>query len=252
MNPEVDVLIDPLTIRFSLWEGSPVYQMAGDPDIQLDGMERMMDIDPEENVIFDTNLGFLPISSTTLIQGEKNILVDPGNFHVGFYGLVGRALDSKGLMPEDIDIVLATHYHFDHMASTHMFPESTLVIGEGELDAAREVYWPELIDALTTARVDDVETVSEDDGMMELCEGVSAFSTPGHSPASISVWVETEDQEIAIIGDLAMTKTDYTERNLSHWYTDEQVEQIHEGLDMVQELDPDLVVPGHDYQFEPN
>lgn len=252
MVADVDVIIDPVTIRFSLWEGSPIYQFAGDPDTQLDGIENMIGIDPEEEVIFDTNLGFLPISSTTLIQGEKNILVDPGNFHVGFYGLVARGLESRGLDPTDIDIVLNTHYHFDHMASTHIFPESTLVIGEGELDTAREVYWPELINALTTARVADIETIGEDDGMVELCESVLAFSTPGHTPSSISVWVETADGDVAIVGDLAMTRTDYTKRELSHWYTDEQVDQINEGIDRVQEMDPDLVVPGHDYQFQPN
>lgn len=252
MKPEVDVLIDPITVRFSLWNGTPIYQFTGDPDTQLDGIENMMDIDPEEEVIFDTNLGFLPISSTTLIRGDKNILVDPGNFHVGFYGLVERGLEQKGLTPDDIDIVLVTHYHFDHMASTHLFPDSTVVIGEGELDAARDVYWPEFIDAITVDRVDEVETVSEEDGMRQLCEGVSVFSTPGHTPASVSAFVETESDDVAIIGDVAMTKSDYTERDLSHWYTEEQREQIHASLTKIQELEPSVVIPGHDYQFRPN
>lgn len=251
MKPEVDVLIDPLTIRFSLWEGTPIYHFTGEPETQLDGMENMMGIDPDENVIFDTNLGFLPISTTTLIRGEKNIVVDPGNFHVGFYGLVGRSLEQRGLSPEDIDIVLNTHSHLDHMASTHLFPESKLIIGEGELEFAREAYWPEFIDAITTERLDEVEYVEEAAGLTEICDGVSAFYTPGHTPGSISVFVETGSEDVAIIGDVAMTQDEYDGEDLSHWYTEEQREQINDSLDAIQDLDPTLVVPGHDQQFRP-
>lgn len=251
MKPEVDVLIEPLTVRFSLWNGTPVYHFAGGPETQLDGIENMMGVDPEEQEMLGINLGFLPISSTTLIQGEKNIIVDPGNFHVGFYGLVEKSLEEKGLTPEDIDIVLITHSHFDHMASTHLFPESKLVIGEGELDFARDLFWPEFIDAITTDRVADVEYVSEEDGMTELCEGVLVFSTPGHTPASISALVETESEDVALIGDVAMIEDEYRTRELSHWYTDEQVELINESMDRIQEIDPDLIVPGHDSPFKP-
>ncbi len=251
MKPEVDILIEPLTVRFSLWEGTPVYHFAGGPETQLDGIENMMGVDPEEQGMLEMNLGFLPISSTTLIQGEKNIIVDPGNFHVGFYGLVEDSLDQKGLSPSDIDIVLITHSHFDHMASTHLFPESKLVIGEGELDFARDLYWPEFIDAITTDRLAEVEYINEDDGMKELCEGVSVFSTPGHTPASISALVETDSEEIALIGDVAMIEEEFRTRELSHWYTDEQVELINESMDRIEELDPDLIVPGHDAPFSP-
>lgn len=251
MKPEVDILIEPLTVRFSLWNGTPVYHFAGEPETQLDGIENMMGVDPKQQEMLGINLGFLPISSTTLIQGEKTIVVDPGNFHVGFYGLIEDSLEQKGVAPEDVDIVLITHSHFDHMASTHLFPESKLVIGEGELEFARDLYWPEFIDAITTDRLADVEYVSEEDGMKELCEGVSVFSTPGHTPASISALVETDGEDVALIGDVAMTEDEFRTRELSHWYTDEQVVQIYESMDEIEELDPDLIVPGHDNTFRP-
>ena len=251
MTPEVDVLIDPLTIRFSLWEGTPIYHMSGDPDTQLDGMELAMGVDPDEQEMLEMNLGFLPISSTTLIRGEKNIVVDPGNFHVGFYGLVEDSLARFDLTPADIDIVLITHSHFDHMGSTHLFTESTLVIGEGELDFARDLFWPEFIDAITTDRVAGVEYVDGDAGMVEIAEGVSVFPTPGHTPASISALVETESGDVAIIGDVAMTRSEFTDRELSHWYTDEQVAGIYESMDRIADLDPSLIIPGHDQAFRP-
>lgn len=251
MKPEVDVLIEPVTVRFSLWEGTPIYHFAGDPETQLDGMEKRMGVDPEETEMLEMNLGFLPISNTTLIRGEKNIIVDPGNFHVGFYGLIEDSLDGMGMTPEDIDMVLVTHSHFDHMASTHLFPNSKLVIGEGELAFARDLYWPEFIDAITTDRLEEVEYIEEGSGMTEICEGVSVFPTPGHTPASISALVETESEDVAIIGDVAMTEDEFRTRELSHWYTDEQVELIYASMDRIQELDPSVIIPGHDNKFRP-
>ena len=48
-----------------------------------------------------------------------------------------------------------------------------------------------------------------------------------------------------------MTEDEFRTRELSHWYTDEQVVQIYESMDEIEELDPDLIVPGHDNMFRP-
>lgn len=93
MIPRVDVLIQPFCLRFSLHEDEVVYHVAGDAEMQLDRMEVLLGIDPQNQTLFDANLGFLPVSTTTLIRGEKTILVDPGNHHVGFYGMLGLALE---------------------------------------------------------------------------------------------------------------------------------------------------------------
>lgn len=251
MKPQVETLINPLTVRFSLWNETPVYHFAGDSETQLDGIEKMMGVDPAEQEMLDINLGFLPISSTTLIRGNKNIIVDPGNFHVGFYGLLSDSLEQKGLSVDQIDMVVVTHSHLDHMASTHLFPESKLIIHEQELTFARDMYWPEFIDAITVDRLADVEYITSDEGIVELCEGVSILPTPGHTPGSISLFVETENKDIAIIGDVAMTEEEYKTRDLSHWYTEDQIVQINESMDKIEALDPDVIIPGHDKQFQP-
>ena len=87
--------------------------------------------------------------------------------------------------------------------------------------------------------------------MGALSDGVSALFTPGHTPASTSLFVEAETDDVAVIGDVAMTRTDYTERNLSHWNTDEQVALLHESLNYIESLDPTIVIPGHDFPSEP-
>ncbi len=64
----VDVLINPVCIRFSFFEGDIFYHFAAHSDAQLDRMERFMGIEPSKCAAFtDANLGFLPVASTVLI-----------------------------------------------------------------------------------------------------------------------------------------------------------------------------------------
>ena len=125
MSNRVDVVIQPVVLRFSLLDDEVVYFFAADTEAVLDRMERMMGIDPAESALFDSNLGFLPVSTTVLIRGERNILVDPGNHHTGFYGQLGIGLSRFGLTPGQIDLVVCTHCHHDHMEAPSAFPAPT-------------------------------------------------------------------------------------------------------------------------------
>lgn len=248
-KPEVHVIIKPMTLRFSLQDSVPVYHVGGDARTQLDQMEHLLGIDPKRDVIFDCNLGFLPICSTILIRGEKTIIVDPGNFHIGLYGIIGRALAPHGIGPDEVDMVVLTHSHLDHMATTFAFPSSELVVGEGELDAAREAFWPQFIDAFTVDRVKKVRTVRRGEALVRLCDGVHIMHTPGHTSGSLCILVESGDERVAIVGDAAMTQEEYVDRRLSHWYPPESRDQINRGLDRVANWRPTRVVPGHDAAF---
>jgi len=248
-EPTVHVIIKPFTLRFSLQEGVPVYHAAADARTQLDQMEVLLGIDPPQSVIFDCNLGFLPICSTVLIQAEKTIVVDPGNFHIGFYGMIGRSLRPFGLQIEDVDMVVLTHSHSDHMVSTFAFSESQLVVGEDELEAARQTSWPEFVDAFTKHRVRGIRTIPRGAASTELCQGVSVIHTPGHSPGSLCVLVDGGDRRTAILGDTAMTREEYEDRCLSHWYPAEARDGINRALDRVVAWGPTDVIPGHDVAF---
>ena len=51
--------------------------------------------------------------NTYLINGSKKILVDPGHAHL--FNHVREGLAALSLTPSDMDIVLITHAHPDHM-----------------------------------------------------------------------------------------------------------------------------------------
>lgn len=248
-QPQVDVLIQPFCLRFSLQEDEIVYHVAGSADMQLDRMELLMGIDPAAQPIFDCNLGFLPVATTVLIRGERTIVVDPGNHHLAAYGLLGRALGRFGLTPADVDLVIATHSHHDHLASLAPFAGKALILGEGEIDYARQVYGAAQMDA----HLGQMESVTEVPAATALPvePEITVVTTPGHTPGHISVLVETGDERIAISGDTTMTRTEFEEGRFSHWYDQEQLAQLTASLERLRSWQPTLVMPGHDRAFRP-
>lgn len=247
MENKVEVIIQPITIRFSLFEDEVIYHFAGHANQQLDNMEKLMKIDVENSTLLDCNVGFLPVASVTLIRGEKNIIVDPGAHHIGTYGLLENALNQRGLNFNDIDIVVVTHWHHDHFSNLPLFKNADLVIGKGELDWAIETS-SELEVKSKTEYVNNTLEVSSD-SPLELAKGVVAIHTPGHTPNSISVIVEEESETVGILGDLAMTRNEYEKREFSHWYTEEQLHLLNSSLEKVNTYKLTKIIPGHDRAF---
>lgn len=246
MSSRVDIVFKPMCLRFSVYQGVVIYHVCTDPYVQLDGMENLMGIDPQEQTL-GADLGFLPVAHTVLIRGEKNILVDPNSRHVGRM-LVDR-LKELGVTPDQIDIVVNTHFHGDHSGNNSVVRGKILVVGQGELECAEAASWPQYVEAMFTGIMKEVRAIGLEEGPVPLNEGVYVVKTPGHTPGSVCVLVETEDERVAIVGDTVMFREEYTKRALGHWYTPEQVKGINESLDRIAEWGPTLVIPGHDEAF---
>ncbi len=107
-------------------------------------------------------------------------------------------LSRLGLKPEDIEIVILTHLHFDHIGLSHMYRKATFIVQKRELDYARN---PHPIDA-RLYRSSTFESLNMEliDGQKEIIPGVSVFLTPGHSPGGQSVEIDTAAGKAVITG----------------------------------------------------
>lgn len=65
--------------------------------------------------------------SITLITGPKNILVDTGGPWDRDFLLL--KLTERGLRPGDIDVVVGTHGHSDHIGNLSLFPKALIIVG---------------------------------------------------------------------------------------------------------------------------
>lgn len=244
----VEVVIQPFVLRLSLHEGAPVYHVASDPWMQLDGAEVAMGKGPQAGAAFG-ELAFIPICHTVLVRGQRTILVDPGNLHLGLSGLLRSSLRSLGVRDDGIDLVVATHSHHDHLSAIGAVRGRPLVVGSAERPYLAKSYWPEYAEAFTVGAASEIVEIGAEPLTLE--SGVTVVPTPGHTPGSLSVLVETGAERVAVVGDCAMTQDEYESRRLSHWYTEEQVAEINASLDRISVWSPTVVIPGHDRAFRP-
>lgn len=146
-----------------------------------------------------TDQGHLGLSSTVLIAGRRRTLVDPGPH--GRRELLLQALERRGLGPDDIEVVVLTHAHWDHVQNLDLFPQAVFLIHPEEVEYARDPrrgdwatarYFPRMLEGL---RVEPVR------GGGEIEPGVTVVETPGHTRGHISLLVETPSGTVAVSGD---------------------------------------------------
>ncbi len=187
-------------------------------------------------------------TNTVLIRDEGlNIVVDPGIIQLGRYGAFQNRLAELGLKPGDVDMVVNTHCHYDHVEGNYLFRGKPLVVHERELEYCGQLYWPEYAEAFMG--IMDVEAVS---GPRKLTENVRVMETKGHTPGSITVVAETQEGTVACVGDAVIVKEDLLElRPPSVWTKNVQADVAVESLRRIAALEPSLVIPGHDAPFNP-
>ena len=121
-------------------------------------------------------------------------------------------LKAAGAGPDDIDAVLCTHLHFDHVGWN-----TRLVDGEWRptFPKARYLFGREEIAfALTNPAHEGDESLAEsikpilDAGLADpvesdhrLCDEIRLIPTPGHTPGHVSVWISSKGEEAIITGD---------------------------------------------------
>jgi glyoxylase-like metal-dependent hydrolase (beta-lactamase superfamily II) len=165
------------------------------------------------------------LNSLLIRTGKQNVLVETGMGNklsermVKFYGQPAQLLANLaagGVAPEDIDIVISTHLHFDHCGWNTMqkdgkivptFPRAKYYAPEGEWQYARRPserdaisYIPENYDPLVQS---GQMTLLK--GGDEIVPGISVKTFPGHTAHMQAVIVESGDRTACYISDLIPT-----------------------------------------------
>jgi glyoxylase-like metal-dependent hydrolase (beta-lactamase superfamily II) len=204
--------------------------------------------EPEVGEVYGGLVFNLGSTNTVLVQDEgKNILIDPGIIQLGRYGAFAARLAELGLKPADVDMVVNTHCHYDHVEGNYLFRGKPLIVHEKEVEYCRQLYWPEYADAfLGILKVDAIASPRR------LTEHVKVIETPGHTPGSISVVAETNEGPVACIGDAAIVKEDFLLFRPPSVVTKNIAPEVSvASLKKIASLRPVTVIPGHDAPFSP-
>jgi glyoxylase-like metal-dependent hydrolase (beta-lactamase superfamily II) len=115
---------------------------------------------------------------------------------------LGEALAKANLKPEEVDKLIITHLHFDHVANARLFHNARIYVQRREWESAlnppmhhRGVYERELILPL-----EDMDLCLVD-GDREVADGVKVVLLPGHTKGLQGVLVKTAKGDYLIAGD---------------------------------------------------
>jgi glyoxylase-like metal-dependent hydrolase (beta-lactamase superfamily II) len=159
------------------------------------------------------------INAFLVNTGAKLILIDSGagTLYGSCCGHLIENLRASGYQPEQVDEVLLTHLHADHVGGIApggkvAFPNA--IIRSSKLDAD---YW--LNDANEKAAHDFLRPMFEGDkaslkpyiaagkyqpfeGEQEMVPGIRAIPAPGHTPGHTSYLIESRGQKLMVWGDI--------------------------------------------------
>ena len=170
------------------------------------------------------------------LDGEKRILVDPGHYH--HLGHIEEDLSKLSLSLENMDIVLITHGHPDHIEGVKMFMgTSTLIaICQAEMDFI-EGAGPHYRETLGISDFEPDILLQEGDMKIGNLD-FQVIHTPGHSPGSVSFY--WPDKKVLLTGDVVfyqgLGRTDLPGGN---------GERLKESIKRLSRLETDYILPGH-------
>src|SRR5690606_33883677 len=159
-------------------------------------------------VLIDTGVGNKETEKFRTIYGIEN---------AGSPTRLEDAIRAAGRAPEDVELVVNTHLHFDHAGGNRYldaegmvrlaFPRAKYVVQRGELEFARSrneriraSYLPHNFEPVVEAgRFELVE------GERELLPGVRVVPTPGHTPHHQSVMLESDGERACFLADIVPT-----------------------------------------------
>ena len=172
----------------------------------------------------ENNLVPAALNSVLVRTGEKNLLIETGAGNklpekmVQIFGQPAQLLESlskAGLAPDDIDIVINSHLHFDHCGwntvrrngkAIATFPKAKYYVQDGEWKHAHEgqrdgvSYLHENYDPLVESG--QMELLR---GNREIVPGISVEVLPGHTRDMQAILIQSAGKAACYISDLIPT-----------------------------------------------
>lgn len=200
-------------------------------------------------------------STMWFIEGPKDkIIVDTGcdantsrqhGFSSEQLAYPTDALRKIGLKPSDIDIVILTHMHFDHIEYARQFTNAKLIVQKKEYEYAMNPH-PVQAGLYIKDMYADLNNFEIIDGDNEIAEGVKVMLTPGHTPGSQSVAVETEKGTVIISGLCTVADNVYPPEEMGAKVITPGIHtnatEAYDSLLRIKEA-ADIIIPLHDIRY---
>lgn len=186
-------------------------------------------------VIGDIHLVDRTFANVYLIRrGEKLLVVDAGL--PGEYEKVLRYIEKLGHLPEDVETIIVTHAHYDHVGSLKDLKDAT-----GANIAAHKDEVPYLKGEKTfRSEIEPVDVeIKLNDG--DEVHGLKVIHSPGHTPGSICL-LDLKTKAL-FVGDLVMEENGKLEEIPHHYSLDPMKNR--EAIRRLLDIDFVHLLPSH-------
>ena len=169
--------------------------------------------DPYKKDHLDSNGKFNTNFCAWLLRAPgQTILVDTG-IGPDNGGQLLNLLINDGIKPEDIDTVVITHFHGDHLGWTVIrddgltkptFPNARYIMPQRDWDyfTQPDVIKEEEIVLNTVVALNELSLVDLVGDEFSIIPEVTTLATPGHTPGHISLMIVSQGEHGVIVGDL--------------------------------------------------
>jgi glyoxylase-like metal-dependent hydrolase (beta-lactamase superfamily II) len=168
--------------------------------------------------------------------GDRRLLVDTGcgsaalafPSFIGVGGSLQQRLAALDVAPEEIDTVLITHVHPDHVGGvlapgggdpTPAFPRARYLVPREDWDAWSR---PEVQEGFPVPYVGDTIAPLIASGVVDLIDGEHSVApqlrllpTPGHTPGSSSLLIDSNGERALLVGDVWLHPAQVTDPSLA-------------------------------------
>lgn len=143
----------------------------------------------------------------TLIKGKKNCLIDTGTSNN--FNDIEYFLKEYGVSVKDIDIIINTHCHADHIGSNYLFKKANPNIdiyahsfAKPYIEDIEKQYSERPVPGFfnLVKEPTKVDKILMDGDVIDIGEKLKIIHTPGHSTGSISIYIQ--EKSILITGDV--------------------------------------------------
>ncbi|MCW2140122.1 MBL fold metallo-hydrolase [Actinoplanes cyaneus] len=177
-------------------------EVRGDPQSFFPGSDWTAHAD----LLDDTGQAVANVGSFLIRTDAHVILVDLG---LGPGGALLDNLAALGTSPADVDLVLLTHLHRDHVGWAGAFPRARHLVERREWD-----FWSACPGGVGPDPERVLPALAGDLGFLdELPAGIRAIPTPGHTPGHTSFLITDPgtDERVLVLGDLLHTRAQFDE-----------------------------------------
>jgi glyoxylase-like metal-dependent hydrolase (beta-lactamase superfamily II) len=159
-----------------------------------------------------------PYLCTIIKTGEHMVLIDTGAGKLGpDTGKLLASLHAEGIRPEDVDTIILTHAHPDHLGGNTrdgdvVFPNARFLIGAAEWE-----FWTSNPDLHTDEHTRDLLVTTAQNNLLpiedqltrithqaEIMTGIQVIPAPGHTPGHMAVAVSSQDECLLCVGDAVL------------------------------------------------